>query len=50
MRDNELSPLFFGEGVVADDTIRILSNESNDNINNTVVIDEGDVTIESSNT
>ena len=48
MRDNELSPPSFGEGVVADDTIRNLSNESNDNISNTVVIDEGDVTIESS--
>ena len=49
MRDNELSPPSFGEGVVADDTIRILSNERNDNISNTVVIDEGDVaTVESS--
>ena len=43
MRDNELSPPSFGEGLVADDTIRNLSNESNDNISNTVVIDEGDV-------
>ena len=49
MRDNELSPPSFGEGLVADDTIRNLSNESNDNISNTVVIDEGDVvTVESS--
>ncbi|XP_044170117.1 putative uncharacterized protein DDB_G0277255 [Acropora millepora] len=49
MRDNELSPPSFGVGLVADDTIRNLSNESNDNISNTVVIDEGDVvTIESS--
>ena len=48
MRDNELSPPSFGEGVVADDTIRNLSNESNVNICNTVVIDEGDVTFESS--
>ncbi|XP_044173945.1 putative uncharacterized protein DDB_G0277255 [Acropora millepora] len=49
MRDNELSPPSFGEGSVADDTIRNLSNESNDNISNTVVIDEGDVvTVESS--
>ncbi|XP_044173964.1 uncharacterized protein LOC114947486 [Acropora millepora] len=48
MRDNELSPPSFGEGLVAD-TIRNLSNESNDNISNTVVIDEGDVvTVESS--
>ena len=43
MRDNKLSPPSFGEGVVADDTIRNLSNESNDNISNIVVIDEGDV-------
>ena len=48
MRDNELSPPSFGECVVADDTIRNLSNESNDDISNTVVIDEGDVTFESS--
>ena len=49
MRDNELSPPSFGVGLVADDTIRNLSNESNDNISNTVVIDEGDVvTVESS--
>ena len=49
MRDNELSPPSFGEGLVADDIIRNLSNESNDNISNTVVIDEGDVvTVESS--
>ena len=49
MRDNELSPLSFGEVLVADDTIRNLSNESNDNSRNTVVIDEGDVvTVESS--
>ena len=49
MRDNELSPPSFGEGVVADDTIRTLRNESNDTISNTVVIDEGDVvTVESS--
>ena len=49
MRDNELSPPSFGEGLVADDTIRNLSNESNDNISNTVVIDDGDVvTVESS--
>ena len=49
MRDNELSPPSFGEGLVADDTIRNLSNESNDNISNTLVIDEGDVvTVESS--
>ena len=34
---------------MADDTIRNLSIESNDNISNTVVIDEGDVvTVESS--
>ena len=43
MRDNELSPPSFGEGEGADDTIRNLINESNDNISNTVVIDEGDV-------
>ena len=43
MRDNELSPPSFCVGLVADDTIRNLSNESNDNISNTVVIDEGDV-------
>ena len=48
MRDNELSPPSFGEGAVADDTIRNLSNESTDNISNTVVIDEGDVAFESS--
>ncbi|XP_044165183.1 serine/arginine-rich splicing factor RS2Z33-like [Acropora millepora] len=49
MRDNELSPPSFGEGLVADDTIRNLSNESNDDISNTVVIDEGEVvTVESS--
>ena len=49
MRDNELSPPCFGEGLVANDTIRNLSNESNDNISNTVVIDKGDVvTVESS--
>ncbi|XP_044173192.1 uncharacterized protein LOC122957255 [Acropora millepora] len=49
MRDNELSPPSFGEGLVADDTIRNLSNESNVNICNTVIIDEGDVvTVESS--
>ena len=49
MRDNELSPPSFGVGLVADDTIRNLSNASNDNISNTVVIDEGDVvTVESS--
>ena len=49
MRDNELSPPSFGEGLMADDTIRNLSDESNDNISNTVVIDEGDVvTVESS--
>ena len=49
MRDNELSPPSFGESLVAHDTIRNLSNESNDNISNTVVIDEGDVvTVESS--
>ena len=49
MRDNELSPPSFGEGLVADDTIRNSSNESNDNVSNTVVIDEGDVvTVESS--
>ena len=49
MRDKELSPSSFGEGVVADDTITNLSNESNDNISNIVVIDEGDVvTVESS--
>ena len=40
MRDNELSPPSFGEGVVPDDTFRNLSNESNDIISNTVVIDE----------
>ena len=44
-----MSPPSFGVGLVADDTIRNLSNESNDNISNTVVIDEGDVvTVESS--
>ena len=49
MRDKELSPSSFGEGVVADDTITNLSNESSDNISNIVVIDEGDVvTVESS--
>ena len=49
MRDNELSPPSFGEVLVANDTIRNLSNESNDNSRNTVVIDEGDVvTVESS--
>ena len=32
MRDNELSPPSFGEGVVADGTIRNLSNKSNDTI------------------
>ena len=49
MRDNELSPPSFGEGVVPDDTLRNLSNESNDIISNTVVIDEWDVvTVESS--
>ena len=48
MRDNKLSPPSFGEGVVADYTIRNLSNESNDNISNILVIDEGDVvTVES---
>ena len=31
MRDNKLSPPSFGEGLGADDTIRNLSNESNDN-------------------
>ena len=46
MRDKELSPPSFGEGLVADDTIR---NLSTDNISNTVVIDKGDVvTVESS--
>ena len=40
MRGNELSPPSFGEGVVPDDTFRNLSNESNDIISNTVVIDE----------
>ena len=34
MRDKELSPSSFGEGVVADDTITNLSNESSDNISN----------------
>ena len=49
MRDNEWSPPSFGEGVVADDTVRTLRNESTDTISNTVVIDEGDVvTVESS--
>ena len=48
MRGNELSPSSLGEGVVADGTIRNLSNESNDTISNTEVIDEGDVTVESS--
>ena len=45
MRDNELSSPSFGVGVVADDTIR---NLSNDNISNTVVIDERDVAFETS--
>ena len=48
MRDNELSPPSLGEGVVVDGTIRNLSNESNDTLSNTEVIDEGDVvTVES---
>ena len=34
LRDNELSPLPLGEGVVVDGTIRNLSNESTDTISN----------------
>lgn len=43
LRVNELCPPSLGEGVVVDGTIRNLSNESNDTISNTEVIDEGDV-------